>query len=136
MIINKLRLSLFYCTNNINSEIFANSYSEDSIEIKMISLPCSGRVNVQYLMKVIETGADGVVLYTCKEGSCQYIEGNKRAKNRVLAINAILKESGFDSDRILLLQANENSTMLQLVNEIKKFTKNFKVRQNSENVIL
>lgn len=136
MIIDKLKLSLFYCSNNINSGLFTNYYSEEGIQIKMISLPCSGRVNVQYLMKVIETGTDGVVLYTCKDGSCQYIEGNKRAKNRVLAINSLLKESGFDSDRILLLQADENSNMLQIVNEIKKFCKNFKLRQNSENVIL
>ncbi len=136
MIIDKLKLLLFYCSNSSNSEIFTNCYNEEGIEIKMISLPCSGRINIQYLMKVIETGADGVVLYTCKEGSCQYIEGNKRAKNRVLAINSILKESGFESDRILLLQAHENSNKLQIMNEIKKFCKNFKVRQNSENVIL
>lgn len=136
MIINKLRLPLFYCSNNINSKLFTNSYQDEGIEIKMISIPCSGRVSVQYLMKAIETGADGVVLYTCNEGSCQYIEGNKRAKNRVLSINSILKESGFDSDRILLLQASENRDMNQIINEIKKFCKNFKLRQNSENVIL
>lgn len=102
----------------------------------MISLPCSGRVNLQYLMKAIETGADGVIIYTCKEGSCQYIEGNKRAKNRVLAINSILSESGYDSDRILLLQAGENTTIPQIVDDIKIFCKKFDLKKNSENVII
>ena len=88
-----LKISLFYCSNSINSnELSKSDELNKNFDFNTISLSCSGRVNIQYLLKAIETGADGVILLICPHEACRYSEGNLRAKKRVMAVNSILKE--------------------------------------------
>ena len=48
--------------------------------LKTISLPCSGKVDIPYLLKAFETGADGVAIVTCQKNECRHFEGNLRAR--------------------------------------------------------
>ncbi|NQU13066.1 MAG: hydrogenase iron-sulfur subunit, partial [Desulfobacteraceae bacterium] len=41
-------------------------------EIKMVRIPCSGRISKALLFKPFEMGADGVTLVGCKTGTCRY----------------------------------------------------------------
>ena len=88
----------------------------------MISLPCSGRINIQYFLKAIESGTDGVILLTCPWGECQYVEGNLRAEKRVSAVNSILKEAGIENERIITIQPNEKNNTNDIHEKIKNFT--------------
>ena len=51
--------------------------------IRMIKLPCTGKLEVIHLLKAIEAGADGVYAAGCIEGECHYLKGNLWARKRV-----------------------------------------------------
>lgn len=122
-----IRITLFYCSNSINPAELLNTVDlNQELTIKPISLACSGRVNIQYLLKAMEKGADGVILLTCPNDTCNYVEGNLRAGKRVMAVNSILKESGYEHDRIMLIQPEFNESSLQIVKRIKNACEDIK----------
>ena len=117
-----LKIILFYCTNSINPDEITKCLKKDEeIEIRIISLPCSGKVDLLYLLKAIETGTDGVFLITCMMGKCQNLEGNLRAKKRTDAVNTILKETGMNEERVILIPASETTDSDYIYKEIIKF---------------
>ena len=68
--------------------------------IRVILVPCTGRVDVIHLLKAIEEGADGVYVAGCLEGDCHYINGNLKAKKRVGLVKKILTELGLEAERV------------------------------------
>jgi coenzyme F420-reducing hydrogenase delta subunit len=69
-------------------------------DVKVIRLPCSGKVEINHLLKALEEGADGVMVAGCMEGDCHFMEGNFRAKRKVRHAKRLLEEIGFDSERL------------------------------------
>jgi coenzyme F420-reducing hydrogenase delta subunit len=68
--------------------------------IKIIKVPCTGKVDVLYLLKAFQNGADGVYVAGCMEGDCHYLTGNLRARKRVNYAKKILDEIGIGGDRL------------------------------------
>jgi len=68
--------------------------------VRIIRVPCSGKVEMQYLLKVIEDGADGVMIVGCLEGDCHFLNGNFRAKKRVAAAKGMMKKIGIEPARL------------------------------------
>ncbi len=68
--------------------------------VRVIRLPCTGKVDVLHLLKAFEDGADGVYVAGCMEGDCHFINGNFRAKKRVQYAKKLLDEIGFGGDRL------------------------------------
>jgi coenzyme F420-reducing hydrogenase delta subunit len=68
--------------------------------IKVIQVPCSGRVDIIHLLKAIEDGADGVYVAGCLEGECHFISGNLKAKKRVMYVKKVLEELGIEPERV------------------------------------
>jgi len=104
-----LEIYLFHCSNCLDTEALRRSFGEHERDkiLKTISLPCSGKLELIYLLKAFESGADGVLLATCKRGECRYLEGNLRAQKRSGAIGALLEEIGLDKGRMKLVQQGE-----------------------------
>ncbi len=70
--------------------------------VRIIRLPCTGKVDALYLMKAFEDGADGVFVAGCLEGQCHYLEGNLRAKRKVAYVKRLLAEVGIDPERVAM----------------------------------
>ena len=68
--------------------------------VRIILLPCTGKVDALHLMKAFEDGADGVFVAGCLEGQCHYLEGNLRAKKRVAYVKRLLTEVDIEPERI------------------------------------
>ena len=68
--------------------------------IKIIKIPCTGKIDVMYLLSAFEKGADGVIVAGCEEGSCHFINGNIRAKKKVQYTKNILDEIGIGGERL------------------------------------
>ena len=49
-----------------------------SPNVRIVRLPCSGRVDVNMILDALVSGADGVIVAGCEEGSCHFISGNLR----------------------------------------------------------
>lgn len=68
--------------------------------IKIIRVPCTGKVDTLHLMRSFEKGADGVYVVGCLEGDCHYNSGNFRAKARVEQIQKLLDAIGIGGHRL------------------------------------
>ena len=68
--------------------------------VRVLKLPCTGKVEVNYILAAFERGADGVMIAGCLEGGCHYLEGNLRARRRVERAKAILQEIGLEPERL------------------------------------
>ncbi|MEW6618442.1 MAG: hydrogenase iron-sulfur subunit [bacterium] len=68
--------------------------------VKIIKLPCTGKVDILYLLKAFEDGADGVYVAGCLEGNCHFIDGNIKAKRRVARAKKLLDETGIGGNRL------------------------------------
>jgi len=102
-----MKLSIFYCSNcSDGTEFDRMPREEEGVEYTIISLPCSGKADLLYLLKAFETGADGLALITCPNNECHYLEGNLRAPKRVEEANRLLEEAGMGNNRITVLSMN------------------------------
>ena len=68
--------------------------------VRIIKLPCTGRVDAIVLLKAFEDGADGVFVAGCIEGECHYLEGNLRAKKKVAYVKRLLGELQIEPERV------------------------------------
>ena len=95
----------------------------DGITVKTIGLPCSGKIDIPYLVKAFETGADGAVIVTCKQNECQHLEGNLRAQKRAEAVESLLEEIGMGKGRmaVIMLKKDGQDGVEQVLAEIKDF---------------
>jgi F420-non-reducing hydrogenase iron-sulfur subunit len=74
--------------------------------VRIIRTPCTGRLEVEYFMKAIENGADGVLVAGCLEGGCHFIDGNLFAKKRVNSIRTVLEECGIGKERLRMVNVS------------------------------
>lgn len=94
--------------------------------IRPIRVMCSGSVDMSYVLKALFEGADGVLIGGCHPGDCHYINGNYKARRRVLFLKTILKTLNLDEDRVWLrwISASEGvrftKIIKQMVEELKK----------------
>jgi F420-non-reducing hydrogenase iron-sulfur subunit len=88
--------------------------------VRIVKLPCSGRVDIIHLMKAMEGGADGVYVAGCLEGDCHYQAGNLRAKKRVAYVREILEQIGVGGERIAMynLSAGQGPRFAEIAREM------------------
>ncbi len=129
-----LKMYVFYCSNKLEHDQLSSGLSGlKGITVKIISLPCSGKVDNLYLMKAFETGADGVVIVTCKQNECRHLEGNLRAQKRAEAVESLLEEIGMGKGRMAVVMLKEDGVE-QAIGEIRDFidrVRNLPQPQNS-----
>jgi F420-non-reducing hydrogenase iron-sulfur subunit len=118
-----MSIYVFYCSNCLDTDALRQSLGRNGNgEIKTVSLPCSGKVNLLYLLKAFEKGADGVMLVTCEQNECRFLEGNLRAQKRSAAVDSLLQEIGFPQGRMCVVQ-KEREGMGQIVAAIEELKK-------------
>ncbi len=100
--------------------------------IRIVKLPCTGRVAIIHLMKALEKGADGVFVAGCLEGDCHYQAGNLRAKKRVAYVQELLKSIGMEPERVAMynLSSGEGPRFAEISREMTE-----KIRQLGPNPI-
>jgi len=85
--------------------------------VRVLRLPCTGKVDIAYIMRAFEQGVDGVIVAGCLEGGCHFQEGNLRAKKRVALARQVLEEAGIEADRLEMfnLSSAEGQTFAEIV---------------------
>jgi coenzyme F420-reducing hydrogenase delta subunit len=88
--------------------------------IKIVKIPCTGRIDVLTMLKSFEAGADGVMVAGCLEGECHFLEGNLRAKKRVVYLKQLLQELGIEPERAAMynLSSAMGQRFAQIANEM------------------
>lgn len=100
--------------------------------VRIVKLPCTGKVDVLYILKAFEEGADGVFVAGCLEGECHYLEGNFRAKKRVHYAKKLLEEVGIEGDRVEMynLSSAMGGRFAEIVTEMTEKVKELGPRKN------
>ena len=106
----KTKIHVFHCVNSYEQAEVLLAIDRQTTDVSLISMPCSGKLDILYLTKAFETGADGVAIMMCNEGECRYLEGNKRAKKRAEAVEELLEETGLGKGRVAVIQLAEGGT--------------------------
>ena len=88
--------------------------------VKIVRVPCTGKVDVIHLLRAMQMGADGVYVVGCLEGTCHYNEGNFQARERVEHVRTLLEEIGMEGDRIRMynLSSGEGPTFAAYAEEM------------------
>ncbi len=96
-----------------------------SPSVRIIRLPCTGKVDAIHLMKAFEEGADGVFVAGCLEGQCHFLEGNTRAKKRVDYVKRLLVEVEIEPERVEMfnLSAAMGGRFAEIVEEMTEKVK-------------
>jgi coenzyme F420-reducing hydrogenase delta subunit len=68
--------------------------------LRVVRVPCSGRINPLFIFKALEEGADGVMVSGCHPGDCHYISGNRYAKRKLAVLRRLLDWIGIEPERI------------------------------------
>ncbi|MEW6077947.1 MAG: hydrogenase iron-sulfur subunit [Thermodesulfobacteriota bacterium] len=126
----QMKLCVFYCANCLDAEALRQvAVQSGTEELTTVSLPCSGKVNLLYLVKAFEKGADGVILVTCGQGDCHFLEGNLRAKKRAEAVDELLAEIGLGRGRMRLVRNQDPNGVQPIVDEIKHLKESIEGRR-------
>jgi coenzyme F420-reducing hydrogenase delta subunit len=67
--------------------------------VRLLRVPCSGRVNPQYILSAFNKGCDGVLVCGCHPGDCHYVSGNYYARRRMMAFKRLLEYTGLEPQR-------------------------------------
>jgi coenzyme F420-reducing hydrogenase delta subunit len=68
--------------------------------VKVLRVPCTGKVDTTHLLGALEDGLDGVMVVGCMEGECHFLTGNLRARKRVEYVKQLLKHLGINPGRL------------------------------------
>ena len=91
-------------------------------DLRIVRVPCSGRINPLFIMKALTSGADGVLVSGCHPRDCHYAEGNFYARRRLEVIRSLLPVLGIDPRRFeyTWVSASEGQRWQQVVTEFTK----------------
>jgi len=77
-------------------------------------IPCSGKVDTQYLMRALEGGGLGICIVACPKGDCHLAQGNYRAEIRIGAVQRLLGEIGLQPQRAELIHCSPDDPPARL----------------------
>ena len=88
-----------WCTY-LGADLAGTTRLEYPANVRIIRLPCTGRIDFNLLVKAFEIGADAVLVSGCHPGDCHYTAGNYHARRRWMLFRELLDTLGFDLRRI------------------------------------
>ena len=88
--------------------------------VRLVLMPCTGRVSPLHILSALADGADGVMVAGCLEGQCHYREGNFNAIDRVKFVQRLLRSVGVEPERarMFTMSAGEPPKFIAAVREM------------------
>lgn len=98
---NPIEIVVYHCRNlrlfkDGDHKVFARSRPG----LKLVAIPCSGKVEAHHLLKTLAGGAQGVLVLGCAEKACQYLEGSHRSHKRVDYARSWLERLAIEPERL------------------------------------
>jgi coenzyme F420-reducing hydrogenase delta subunit len=88
--------------------------------VRVIRVPCSGRVNPLFLLRGLQNGADGVLVSGCHPGDCHYLSGNLAARRKFALVRELLTYAGVEPERVQFtwVSASEGGRFAAIVQKV------------------
>ena len=84
------------------ADLAGTSRKSYSPSLRVVRVPCSGRVDPLFVLKAFQDGADGVMVLGCHPGDCHYLEGNYHTRRRYTLMHRLLSYVGIDRERVFV----------------------------------
>ncbi|GBE57970.1 methyl-viologen-reducing hydrogenase, delta subunit [bacterium BMS3Abin01] len=96
-----IKLVGFLCNwcSYAGADMAGTSRMAQPAEMRIVRLPCTGRVNPLLVLKAFQEGADGVLVSGCHPGDCHYNEGNYYAHRRLELLSRMMAVYGIEPER-------------------------------------
>jgi coenzyme F420-reducing hydrogenase delta subunit len=115
------RITAFVCNwcTYTGADLAGTSRLRMASNVRIIRLPCTGRIDPLFIIKAFERGADGVIVSGCHPADCHYTSGNYHARRRFAVFHDLLSFVGVDPGRITFswVSASEGAKWRDVVNE-------------------
>jgi len=134
------KIVAFLCTwcSYAGADLAGTGRNQYPPNIRVIRVPCSGRINPLYIIKALLEGADGVMVSGCHPGDCHYLVGNYYARRRFTVLKKLLTTTGIDPDRVHFtwVSASEGVRFADVIKEITGKVKNSVSNQQKQPINL
>jgi len=118
------RLVGFLCKwcSYAGADLAGTSRKKYPANIRVIRVPCSGRVDPLFILKALHLGFDGVLVSGCHPGDCHYQTGNYYARRRMAITKNFLEYIGINPQRIQAswVSASEGEKFVEVVTEVTR----------------
>ena len=104
----KPRILAFLCNwcSYAGADLAGVSRIQYPATVRVVRVPCTGRINPFFILKALTDGWDGVVVSGCHPGDCHYISGNLVARRRFALLNELLEFFGIEPGRVNFMWAS------------------------------
>jgi len=130
------RIVAFCCVNSAYraADLIGTLHMDLPCEVKIVPIPCAGKLDSLYILKDFARGATGVLLLFCHEDTCRYISGSTRAARRSQYAQSIMQQVGLEPERLLIgrLTAMDKHKFIDYVRQMNNRLEN--LEQNKETV--
>jgi F420-non-reducing hydrogenase iron-sulfur subunit len=102
------------------ADLAGTSRKKYPANIRIIKIPCSGRIDPLLIIRALRNGFDGVLVSGCHPGDCHYQTGNYRARRRIAITKKFLEYMGIEPERLQAswVSASEGGKFAEVVAEI------------------
>lgn len=106
-----------WCTYT-GADLAGTSRLQMAPNVRIIRLPCTGRIDPLFMIKAFEKGADGVIVSGCHPADCHYTSGNYHARRRFAVAREVMSFMGINPDRLTFswVSASEGGKWAEVVN--------------------
>lgn len=119
----KPRILAFCCENSANEafEMAKDFHMELPKGLRVIPVPCAGKVDHDFIMTALADDADGVLVFACHPGNCRSERGNTFAKWRVEEAHRMLGAAGVPKERLAFatISSNMGREFVRIVKEME-----------------
>jgi F420-non-reducing hydrogenase iron-sulfur subunit len=100
-------------------------WRQDGLHVLVREIPCSGKIDAQYLFHALESGLHGVCIVACLKGNCSLAQGNYRAEVRIRTVKRLLAEIGIEPERAELLHCSPDDPIDRLEGQVRQLVERF-----------
>ncbi len=116
------KIVAFFCNwcSYAGADLAGTSRIQYPPSVRIIRVPCSGRVNPRFILRAFQLGADGVLVAGCHPGDCHYSTGNYFSRRRLSLLRRFLAYLGIDERRFRVrwISASEGPRFAETVKEM------------------
>ncbi len=116
------KITAFVCNwcTYAGADLTGTSRIKYAPNVRVLRMPCTGRIDFMLILKAFERGADGVMISGCHPNDCHYTSGNYHARRRWMVFQDLMVSMGIDTRRVVFswVSAAEGAKWGQLVNDV------------------
>jgi coenzyme F420-reducing hydrogenase delta subunit len=123
----KPKIVAFLCNwcSYAGADLAGTSRIQYPSNVRVIRVPCSGRINPFFILASLQHGVDGVLISGCHPGECHYLTGNYSARRKFALLKSLLEHTGLEEGRIQFswISASEGVKFAKVIADVTEKVK-------------